>query len=67
MLRRVATLLAGAFGWCVGRLARLAVGARPVAVGTSGAALISLGSWEAWHPLGPIVAGACLLLIDRRL
>jgi hypothetical protein len=35
--------------------------------GLGGAALVSYGLFDAWHPLGFIAAGGFLLLIDRRV
>lgn len=34
--------------------------------GAAGSALVSVGLWVAWPPLGLIAAGVFLLLIDER-
>lgn len=35
--------------------------------GWGGAALVSVGAWQAWHPAGFIVAGAFLLAMDAMI
>jgi len=53
----------GALG-AVGHLAGLLLRYAP---GVLGAALVAWGAGMIWPPLGVIVAGAALLLVDRRV
>ncbi|WP_037605830.1 hypothetical protein [Streptacidiphilus rugosus] len=66
-MKRHLSNLAGGLATAAGHSVRLGRTALRYLPGWAGAALVSVGAWQAWHPAGFITGGVFLLAMDAMI